>query len=264
MEINVRPGETLGWHFLPKDRHLRYAPYVEIKEGKVLSVNGPVELCVNGLHASEHALDAVSFAQGPIACRVKLSGDIVTAGNQMCARERTVLWVLDATPVLQQYMYWCAEQVLMREREAGREPDHRSWAAVEAKRRALEMGIADNIVSSSNVWAAAWNAAWDATEAREKSPAWYAAWHAAEAAAESVAWHAPWHATKATAEAVASYAAYRAVERAREDADKQQIWHSAREYTWYTLSAELERRLLVLDENTPAEEQEIPFLLEPE
>ena len=96
------------------------------------------------------------------------------------ARDR--LWAvlreeLVPATILHEFMCWCAEQALVREREAGREPDPRSWAAIEAKRAWLRGEI------DGKVLAAARDAAW-AAAARD------AAWAAWEAAAEwvVVAW----------------------------------------------------------------------------
>jgi len=69
----------------------------------------------------------------------------------------------------------CAERSLMRERKAGREPDPRSWQAIEAKRKWLRGGITDDELGM--VRNAAWNAARDAT--------WDMPWDAAVAAARA-------------------------------------------------------------------------------
>ena len=71
-----------------------------------------------------------------------------------------------------------AEAALTKEREAGQEPDARSWAAIEAKRKWLRGEITDD------EWAAAWYAAMDAAmDARYA--AWYAAWYVAMDAARA-------------------------------------------------------------------------------
>ena len=62
--------------------------------------------------------------------------------------------------LLHEFACWCAEQALLREREAGREPDARSWAAVEAKRKWLNGEIDDE--QRAGAWAAA---AWAVAEA---------------------------------------------------------------------------------------------------
>ena len=63
-----------------------------------------------------------------------------------------------ADRVMHLFACWLAEQALQAEREAGREPDPASWAAVETKRRWL------NGMASDKELAAARYAAWAAAE----------------------------------------------------------------------------------------------------
>ena len=78
-----------------------------------------------------------------------------------------------------------AETALKAEREAGREPDARSLAAIEAKRAWLRGEINDNQLSaaSSAAWSATNSVAWSATN----SAAWSTAWSATSSAASSAA-----------------------------------------------------------------------------
>ena len=80
-----------------------------------------------------------------------------------------------------------AERELNREREAGREPDTRSWAAVEVARRYADGAATDDELS------AAWYAAWSAA-AVARSAARSAAWSAARSASRYAAWSASWSA----------------------------------------------------------------------
>jgi len=170
----------LAWYFLKEDRKLRYAPYTPVEPGQVLRVEGPLELCRRGLHASIRPLDALRHAPGSIVCRVEMGGDIIHGDDKLCASERKTLWVADATRTLHEFACWCAERALLRERDAGREPDPRSWDAVEAKRAWLRGEIDDKAL------AAAAYAAW-ATAAAARA-AVYAAVDAARAAARDAAW----------------------------------------------------------------------------
>jgi len=118
----------------------------------------------------------------------------------------------------------CAEAALLGERASGREPDERSWAAVDAARRFARGEIrpvkavaaataataawahaADRAAAANSSRAAAWAAtgiaAWDAWAAVEA-----AAWAAVEAAAwaavaRATAWDADWDAAKAARDA---------------------------------------------------------------
>ena len=163
----------LAWHFLRGDRRLSYPPHTLVEVGQKLTVKPPLKLCTWGLHASKRAIDALQYAPGSIACRVELSGEILESGDKVCATERTVLQMVDATNILHEFACWCAEQALLREREAGQEPDPRSWAAVDAKRKWLRGEITDSELA----------AAWDAAQAaREAAQAAWAAQAAREAA----------------------------------------------------------------------------------
>ena len=192
----------LAWHFLRDDRRLNYPPHTLVEVGQKLTVKPPLELCYRGLHASKRAIDALQYAPGPIACQVELSGEILEGDDKVCATERTVLQMLDATNILHEFACWCAEQALLREREAGQEPDPRSWAAIDAKRKWMRGEITDSELAAA--WDAAWDAAsaaaWDAARATASAAAWEAAWDAAREAAwdttKDAAWDAAWSAAR--------------------------------------------------------------------
>ena len=99
----------------------------------------------------------------------------------------------------------CAEMALLGERARGREPDERSWRAVEVV-RASARGEA-----TESERAAAEDAAEDAARAAACAAAWDAAWAAAWAAAGDAAWDAArvaaWDAARAAAEDAAEDAA---------------------------------------------------------
>jgi hypothetical protein len=192
----------LAWHFLRDDRRLSYPPHTLVEVGQKLTVKPPLELCRWGLHASKRVLDALLYAPGPIACRVELSGEILEDDNKACATERTVLSMIDATNILHEFACWCAEQALLREREAGREPDPRSWAAIDAKRKWLRGEITDSELAAAGdaAWESARDAAWDvawAARAAAGDAAWDAAWDAARAAAWAAARDAAWDIARA-------------------------------------------------------------------
>ena len=166
-------AKTLAWHWLPDNSCLRYPPHTEVEVGQTLTAEGPLELCENGMHASLRALDALQYAPSAIVCRVELSGEIVEGDDKLCARHRKVLAMADATKTLHEFACWCAEQALLREREAGREPNPRSWAAIEVKRRWLKGEATDEELYVAR--AAARNAAWDAARVAARVAAWAAA-----------------------------------------------------------------------------------------
>ena len=83
-------------------------------------------------------------------------------------------------PVLHEYACRCAEYALTFVRE----PDSRSIAAIEAKRKWLRGEISNDDLTAA--WAAAWAAACDAANAAARAAAW-AAWDAARYAARYAA-----------------------------------------------------------------------------
>lgn len=99
---------VIGWHFLREDRRLGYGDGREVKVGEALTVDGPLVLCERGLHASPRAIDALQYAPGPIACRVRLSGEVLGPTDEhvdkACATERTVIAMIDATDVLREFV----------------------------------------------------------------------------------------------------------------------------------------------------------------
>lgn len=193
----------LAWHFLPQDRRLRYPPHTLVEPGQTLRVDPPIKLCERGLHASVRALDALKYAPGPVVCRVRLGGQIKIDDDKAVATERTCLWMADATQVLHEFACWCAEEALLRERAAGREPDPRSWAAIETKRRWLhgEATEAELAAASEAAWAAAWAAVNAAARVAAEAAALAADRAAVNAAAlvadRAIVWFAAWDAARA-------------------------------------------------------------------
>ncbi len=109
------------------------------------------------------------------------------------------LWCLlheEVIPAKRLHLLACdyAEQALMQEREAGREPDPRSWAAIDAKRRWIRGEASDaELLEARN---AAWDAIWHTVVQAAREAALRAGW-----AASDVAWNARWR--RAAGDAVA-------------------------------------------------------------
>ena len=80
---------------------------------------------------------------------------------------------------------WCAERALKRERKAGREPDKRSWAVIEAKRQWMRGEISDEDLAVAR--AAAWDASTAARTAASAARAARAAARDASIAASTAA-----------------------------------------------------------------------------
>lgn len=96
----ARLGERkLGWHFIGRDRRLRHTGRPVI-EGGTTSIKGTVQLCINGLHASELIIDALKYAPGPLLCLVEVSGEMQSDYDKFCGKNRRVLAILDVEPLL--------------------------------------------------------------------------------------------------------------------------------------------------------------------
>ncbi len=108
-----------------------------VRVGETLTVAGPIELCTWGLHASRRVLDALMYAPGSWLALVRLSGTMVEATDKVVASARTTLWLDDVSEVLCEYACDVAERALWSERMSHREPDVRSWTAVETTRQWL-------------------------------------------------------------------------------------------------------------------------------
>ena len=184
--------KLLCWHFANNDLRLGYDDGREIVAGESLRVEGAPVLCETGLHGSIRLLDALQYAPGHMLCRVELSDGIIEGDDKAVARERKTLWIFNAENALRDFAATVAENALLAERVAGREPDPRSWAAVQFVRDLLagkinpeDQEAAESAAESaarSAAWAAAWAAARSAAESAARSAAWAAAWAAAESA----------------------------------------------------------------------------------
>jgi hypothetical protein len=152
------------------------------------------------------------------------------------------LWVVLREGMLPDSVYrefaaMCADIALTAERDAGREPDPRSWAAVDvALRHAAGMATDEELAAARDAardaaWAAARAAAraaaWDAARDAARDAAWAAAWDAARAAARDAARDAAWDAAWAAARAAARAAAWAAARDAARDAAWAAAWDAA-------------------------------------
>jgi hypothetical protein len=241
----------LAWHFLEATGCTRdeagYPPPVQVEVGQTLTESRPLVLCHVGLHASVKALDALRYAPGPVVCRVRMGGACVTNPahpDKLCYSQRTVLAMADATDLLHEFACWCAEAALTRERESGREPDARAWAAIAAKRAWLRQEIDDDQLAAA--WAAARAAARAAASAADSYAASAAAWDAANADAVCAASDAALEGVSYAATDAATDAASYAATDAALDAASYAASYSAWDAAWDVQNEELERRLIAL------------------
>ena len=169
----------MGWHWLAKDRRLQFGTHEVVKVGGVYRATGPLVMCSNGVHASRRVLDALRYAPGSICCRVHLRGEILHGTDKSVARERRVLWMVDATTLLHEFTLTVALNMLHWVKARGEYVDPRSWVALDVKERWLRGVATDRQLAAA--WAAA-RAAEDAARAAAWAAAEDAAWTAAEGA----------------------------------------------------------------------------------
>ena len=104
---------------------------------------------------------------------------IIEAGKVGMVPTEDVFWVVLRPELISEHDLYelacrCASRALREERKAGREPDPRSWAAIETRRAWLRGDMSDEDLS--------------AAESVARSAAWSAVRSAAESAARSAAW----------------------------------------------------------------------------
>ena len=182
----------LAWHFLSEDKRLGNGDGRLVEVGVPLECKGDPVLCDNGMHGSVRLIDALRYASGPIVCRVKIEGDVIEGDDKLCGRRRTVLWMMDATQILHEFACTCVEDALALVEQ----PDPRSVAGIEAKRKWLDGKITDEELDAA--WQSSWGAAQDAAwSARATALVAQAAARAVAQDAASAARSASWDAQSA-------------------------------------------------------------------
>ncbi len=124
-----------AWHFLETSRQLRWPDKRDVKPGCWYRAKGKIELCKNGMHGSKKLSDALSYAPGPIVCRVRIKGEIISARDKIVGRDRIVLGMADATSALTHFTCVCAANALAAEAKTGRLPRLELWDAIDARRK---------------------------------------------------------------------------------------------------------------------------------
>ena len=97
-----------AWHFTSGTlRDGRPIP----ADGEALHHDGPMVMCKSGLHWSRTPLAALGYAPGATLCRVEVWGDVVEDDDKGIARNRVILWRMDATDLLREFARRCALDV---------------------------------------------------------------------------------------------------------------------------------------------------------
>lgn len=183
----------LAWHFLPDDGFTRYPPRQKVVVGEWLQVDpARLQLCEYGLHASTRIIDALQHAPGALLCRVEVRGLVLTGSDKVCASQRRVIAMADATDVLREIACWSAESVI------GNISDVKARALAQTAIDTGRLYVVGKATAAqlSAAWSSAKYASWSSPE----SVARYAIWNAAESASRHIGdtdvdWAATWQAT---------------------------------------------------------------------
>ena len=165
--------KILAWHFT-EGTTLRGGQPLEV--GKTYTYGGDVEICKSGYHASRRLIDALRYAPGAQISRVECWGDVQEQNDKLVARNRTVLWTIDATMILHEFACRVAEIALSKVTN----PDPRSLAAIKAKRKWMIGKSSDKDLDAAG--SAAGSSAGSAAGSAARSAVWAAARSAARSA----------------------------------------------------------------------------------
>src|SRR3990167_8351842 len=94
-------------------------------------------ICERGYHSSPTPWDGLQYAPGPMLTVVEIGEPAASQPDKYVSRTRRLLAGVNVERELRHFAIDCAERALTREREEGREPDPRSWAAIEAAKAFL-------------------------------------------------------------------------------------------------------------------------------
>ena len=195
--------------FCKEDCKLGYNDGRSVRVGATHKVKGELELCANGLHASERLIDTLRHAPGPILYLVELSGEILRGEDKVCARKRKYVASFNAEHLLRRF---ARKQALIHIEKIKPYTDQYDLIVSyletgdESIRSAAESAARLAAWSAARLAArlAARSAAWSAAQSAAESAARLAAWSAVESAVESAAWSAAWSAAQSAAESAAN------------------------------------------------------------
>ena len=242
-----------AYWFEPADGKLGYGDGRKPVKGKTHKIDCAPILCLNGLHASIRAIDALKYAESNIVWEVELSGNIVQGEDKCAASERTYLRRIDAEAILFECAcrfalsvahLWDMPPVVREFLETGNK-DLRDAADAAARHATSSAAARDGARDAE--WAAARDGAWAAARAASRDAAWDAAWAAARAAAWATSWAASWAASSAASWAASSAASWAASSAASSaaarDGASAAASAAARDAAWAEMNTLLQARL---------------------
>ncbi len=170
-------GRIRAWHFLPMDGKTQHRNRRLVEVGKTYSCRGNIEPCVNGMHGSRRIIDALYYSPGPVACYVRIWGNVKKQRDKLAGRHRKVLGMANISDILHRFACQCATESL----EFAGVTDERCFNAIYVKLRWLDGDATNEELDAaiSSAWAAASgvrlperDAVWAAARAADDYPAW--------------------------------------------------------------------------------------------
>mgnify|MGYP001486563005 CR=1 FL=1 len=89
-----------AWHFVGNT--LRDGGPIP-PDGEWLVHSGPVEICSTGLHASRRPAHALTYAPGPVLCRVECDDIVTEQDDKLVCRRRRIIERADITETLRYF-----------------------------------------------------------------------------------------------------------------------------------------------------------------
>jgi len=182
-----------------------------------LEHDGPIAICVSGLHASRRPWHALAYAPGPVLCVVEVEGVEAEHDDKLVARRRRIVRRVDLTDDLRAFARQCALDVI------------HLWDAPDVVRRYLETG--DESLRNA-AWEAATDTMRDVTTAATWDIAMAAAWDTARDAATEAARDAAWDVAWTAAYDAARARAYGTAKDVETAAEYDTAWDTSRAAAW--------------------------------
>jgi hypothetical protein len=152
------------------------------KLGEWHKVDGPLEMCQRGYHASKNIIDAMQYVNPEAVTQVEVRGDHLEQSDKQVWSEMRVVKAWEWTKVDSVSLAVYAAESVIGIFEKKHPDDKRPRQAIEAAKAWLKDPSEENRNAAGAAWAAAW-AAWDAARAAGAAgAAWAAAWAAWDAA----------------------------------------------------------------------------------